>query len=99
MYNLVNKETQEIIAKSLEIIDCWQVREGIAEWIEVQATQPSIQELRNTINNQYSSRLEQLLIAKNQAEANGVSTATVIARFIETQTEWKNKLLELAQNA
>ena len=47
---------------------------------------------RVAINQKYSSLLKQLLDAKSQAEANGVSTATVIARYKLVQTEWKNKL-------
>ena len=41
MYNLVNKQTEEIITTMSEPIDCWQVRNGIAEWEKIE---PSLQQ-------------------------------------------------------
>jgi len=42
MYNLIDKSTGDVITTMSEQIDCWQVRDGIAEWQEVIKTDAEI---------------------------------------------------------
>jgi hypothetical protein len=35
MYCLKDKKTNEILAMSSSQDDCWQIRDGVAEWVEV----------------------------------------------------------------
>jgi hypothetical protein len=57
MHILINKQTGETISSMSEPVDCWQVRDGIAEWQEVMPTLDEQREiLRAKINTERNRR-------------------------------------------
>mgnify|MGYP001344392156 CR=1 FL=1 len=93
MYNLVNKQTGVISSTALQPIDCWQVRDGVAEWVEVEQPQPTVAERVAALYSVYaaarSDLLQQLtdaaLVFQDMAYANEIreEIASLDAKYIQ----------------
>lgn len=74
MYSLVNKQTGEIITIMPEPVDCWHVREGIAEWQEYQPPVPTKDQLLAQLDSKYQPQFQDLQQAWAAAQLDGNTT-------------------------
>lgn len=61
MYDLVEIETGAILASQNNPVSCWQVREGIAQWVERPTPEKTLNEKIKDLNDLYDPQREALL--------------------------------------
>ena len=69
MYNLIEKSTGNIISTMSQQVDCWQVREGIAEWVKVSEETNKPQIIITPVDEEKADIWEAILALSSELEA------------------------------
>ena len=69
MYNLIEKSTGNIISTMSQQVDCWQVREGIAEWVKVSEETNKPQIIIMPVDEEKADMWEAILALSSELEA------------------------------
>ena len=94
MYNLVDKQTGNILATDVAPSDCWQVRDGVAEWVlasdQAKTKSERLAELSEEYNPQIYDLQTRIAIAVSVTK-NTTAETTLRLSLSDLQAEYNTK--------